>query len=706
MAVLPNTLNLNNLTVDPATGRVSFSGLGTGIDWQSAIQGIIAARQAPIDTLSNTITTNQAKIAALQDMQSRLSTLKSAISTLTGAVTVDNSSNVFAAKQTFASSSRSDGLTASVPGNLIGASVSNAAQAGTHTLEIRRVATAAKIGGGTFAAQNTALGFAGSFNVTGTNTATITVSATDTLQDIRDRVNNANSGVNATGISASIVQISGTQYTLVLTNSKTGQDIVLDTETGGVLNSLGISADGGATFLNELQTAQTARFTVDGLKDTARYESKLISSASSQLSSIASSATFPGSFDIQVGADIVTVNYVSTDTLTTLSTKINDAITLAGGGNAVFDSGTAAAVVADGSGFRLEISNGSSAAITFDDTDGLVAGLGLKNDLVIERSSNTVNDVFPGVTLTLFQAEEGTTIKLEIERNQSAVEDAIAGFVTAYNDVRQFINEQSQTDPTTGQKSANAGPLFGSSSLAAIKQTLSQILGAGVGGASTEFSVLAQIGVKFVDNSSLADPTLNDTLEIDTATLESAILNNPDEIQRLFAFSFTSSDPRIALLSFTGKTAYNAAGYKLNLTHDGSNLTGADFGGVANSATFNGNIITATSETGANGLKLIYNGTSDASNIQIDFTVGLAAQMSFALNSFLESTTGTIDSDITGLETQNTQNTTRIENLSALLSSQANILTQKFINMETALARAATLQNTLSQMFAALQPKN
>lgn len=706
MAILPNTLNLSNLTVDPTTGRVSFSGLGSGIDWKAAIEGIIASRQAPIDTLTQKISTNEAKISALQDLRTRVSTLKNAISTLKGTVTVDNTSNIFAAKETFATASRSDGLTATPPASLIGVTASNAAEAGVHTLEVRRVATAHKLGSAIVAAKNAALGYAGSFDITGNNTQTITVSATDTLQDIRDRINNANTGVNATGVSASIVQISSSEYMLVLTNSHTGQDIVLDNETGGVLNDLGISADGGTTFLNELQVAQTARFTVDGLKDADRFESKLVSSNAAQLGSISSGATFPGSFDINVGGDSVTVNYTSTDTLDTLATKINNAITAAGGGNAVFDQGVGASVVADGTGYRLVISDPNSAAITFTDTNGLVNGLGLNNDLIIERSSNTVTDVFPGLTLTLFQAEEGTTITLEVAQNQAVIETAVTGFVDAYNELRQFINEQSLTDPTTGQKSASAGALFGSTTLATIKQTLSQIVGGPVGGVSENFSVLAQLGITFVDNAAVADPTQRDTLKVDSSALETALLNSPEDFKRLFAFDFTSSDPRITLLGFTGNTAYSGAGYTLNLTHDGTALTGADFGGVGSSATVSGNTITATNATGANGLKLFYNGTGDANNIQVDFTVGLAAQMSFALDNFLETTTGTIEADVHGLEDQNTHNSDRIDTLTALLNSQSNILIQKFINMETALARAATLQTTLTTMFDALTAKN
>ena len=88
---------------------------------------------------------------------------------------------------------------------------------------------------------------------------TIDVLATDSLADLRDRINNANSGDNATGVTASIVSASETQHVLVLTADETGTDITLsDDNTTGVLSDLGISSDGGSTFLNELQQSQLA----------------------------------------------------------------------------------------------------------------------------------------------------------------------------------------------------------------------------------------------------------------------------------------------------------------------------------------------------------------------------------------------------------------------------------------------------------------
>jgi flagellar hook-associated protein 2 len=692
-------LNANNLTVDPATGRVSFGGLSSGTDWTSVVNNIIAAKHIPIDTLTQKITDNQAKVAALQSLQTKVSSLQTAVSSLRGAITVDGTGNVFKAKQTFASTTRADGLTPSAAASLIGVSVTNAAALGTHSIEVRRIATSEKVGSATFANQSSALGFSGSFAVTGNNAATITVSATDTLQDIRDRINNANTGTNATGVSANIVQVSSTQFILVLTNTTTGQALTLGSETGGILNSLGISADGGTTFNNELQKAQSARFMVDGITDPTRYESGLLSSSSTLLNTVATNATFPGSFDIKVGASTVMVNYTAADTADSLKTKINNAITAAGGGNAVFDAGTTASVMTDGSGARLVINTGNGSTVSFTDTNGLLGGLGMNNDLVITRNSNTINDVIPGVTLTLFQAEEGTKINLEIDQDQSAVKTAIQGFVTAYNDLRTYVNQQSLTDSTSGQKSSDAGPLFGSTTLATVQQNLAQIVGRGVGGVSSDFSVLAQVGITFIDNNTVSDPSKKDTLVLDENKLDTAILNNPDDVRRLFTFDFSSSDPRVSLLGFNGNTQYNSSGYKLNLTSNGTSVTSANINGVANSTTVNGNSITVNDATGASGLQLLYTGTTDASNVQLDFTVGLGAQLFFSLGNMLDTTDGLIQADIKGLQDQSTQNQTRIDSMQSLLDQQKQDLTLKFNNLETALAQAQSIKDTLTQMF-------
>jgi flagellar capping protein FliD len=59
-------------------GRVRFSGFASGIDFQSAVEGIMEARRIPVDRLETKIEENTAKIDALNTLQQRLQSLEEA----------------------------------------------------------------------------------------------------------------------------------------------------------------------------------------------------------------------------------------------------------------------------------------------------------------------------------------------------------------------------------------------------------------------------------------------------------------------------------------------------------------------------------------------------------------------------------------------------------------------------------------------------
>ena len=209
-------LNLTNSLKVDANGHVSFSGLGSGIDWQSTVDAIMAARQVPVDSLKTTVTSNTDKINALKDLTTKLQALQNSMSSLYGAVTFQNTGNIFETKQAFASSHRLDGQTPSAAGNLVGATVTNAATTGVHTIEVLRTAQSQKISSDSQASTSAALGLTNgdSFTINGT---AISVTATDTLGDLRDRINAANTGSTPTGVTASIVSVGATENYLVLT---------------------------------------------------------------------------------------------------------------------------------------------------------------------------------------------------------------------------------------------------------------------------------------------------------------------------------------------------------------------------------------------------------------------------------------------------------------------------------------------------------
>jgi flagellar hook-associated protein 2 len=245
---MATNLNFDSLVVD-RSGRASFSGLSTGIDIQAAVDGLIAARRIPIDRIEQRISDNQVKIAAFQDLRALALNLKSAADRLRGVPSFDGSGDIFEAKQAFATARRADTQAPSQAADLVGLAVTNRSQAASHTIEIQQIAAAHKLASdGIVGGLQDPLGHSGSFLING---RTIAVDSSDSLLDLRDAINAANTGADATGVTASIVSISATEQVLILTADATGTDATISVADAGgaVLQSLGV-LDGGGVLKN------------------------------------------------------------------------------------------------------------------------------------------------------------------------------------------------------------------------------------------------------------------------------------------------------------------------------------------------------------------------------------------------------------------------------------------------------------------------
>ena len=546
---MATNLNLDSLTVGQ-NGRAFFNGLGSGIDIQGAVDGLIEAKRIPIDRMEQRIADHELEMVALRDVQTLALGLRDAVAKLRGAVSFDGSSDVFEAKQVFATTSREDTQAPSQATSLIGISVTNAAQAASHALEVLQVAKAHKVASASIAGTaGAALGLAGSFEING---RAVMIDADDSLLELRDRINAANSGDGATGVTASIVSISASEQVLVLSADETGTDasILASDTAGGVLQSLGV-LDGGGAFADELQAAQNAQIRVDGLA------------------------------------------------------------------------------------------------------------------AVIERQGNTIDDVFAGVTLSLFKAEAGTTVQLDVERDLTQVKQAIVDFVGAHNELRGFLNQQALTDVPEDDETG-AGILAGTSVLSDIRSRLSAAIGAAVQGDDPILSVLAQIGITFQGAN---------TLEFDEMRLDEALLNQTDAVRELFAFGLSSSSPDVVLVGFDGTTSYTAGGYQLNVAYAGGSIVSANVGGPADgsddgSVGVQGNVLTVL-QGGAKGLKVMYTGDASASGVQLDVSVGVGAQLHAAMD-LLADDDGPIAAEINSLTGQNQLNQDRIARLEERPSASAS----------------------------------
>ncbi|RMH51333.1 MAG: flagellar hook-associated protein [Zetaproteobacteria bacterium] len=506
-----------------------------GFDVATAVDGILSVQQNEIDQLKK----KQDDITARQDLlnqfSSDLQTLRST------AMAMADSASFFSYAATLSSNN------ASVPAsNLLDVSGTDAVSAGSHTVVVNRVASALRISSsaavtdGTGAAitdPNVALNYtASTFQINGT---TISVAATDSLQDIADKINQANTGASATGVSAAVVKTTSSDYRLVLTADSTGS-------TGFTLSGAALNSGGALAGLNLGAVASDA-----AVKDAA---------TGLAVSSDTAALNLSGSFTINGTA--VTVN--AADSLSTIASTING-----------LGIGVKASVVRiNASDYRLALQGDATATtpattITLAaGTGGVLSGLNLTagsqtaaslaadaeltvDGLSITRSSNTIDDIISGVTFNLKQADPSTTLTLDINVDTSALQSNVQAFVDAYNTVMGFINDQYKFDPNTNSNGILADdPLLGT-----IQSQLAGSLLQTVPGLASDRNSLAAIGI---------EPDAQGVLSINHTLFDNFLNNSPDAIRDVFVASGTSTNNALQFLA----TGFNTPSgtYDVNIT--------------------------------------------------------------------------------------------------------------------------------------------
>ncbi|RZI42077.1 flagellar hook protein FliD [Herbaspirillum sp. HC18] len=159
--------------------------------------------------------------------------------------------------------------------------------------------------------------------------------------------------------------------------------------------------------------------------------------------------------------------------------------------------------------------------------------------IAVTKTTNSANDVIPGVNLTLSKTGGPTSVTLT--RDTTALTASINSFVKAYNDLAATLRDAGAYNATT--KSAAA--LNGDSALRAIQSQVRGILNTPVAGDTTAYTLLSQVGVSFQKDGMLS---------VDTSKLNKAIDSNFSGIAGLFSKVGKASDSLVAYSASTDKT--------------------------------------------------------------------------------------------------------------------------------------------------------
>lgn len=227
----------------------------SGIDVSGIIQQLTALKQLEVTRISDRRATVNRQLDAFSRMGSQMSELQSRANALGSIRSFD---------QFKATSSNDSAVGIRTFGNV---------SAGLFSVEVMQLAQREKLGSGENVVKdsNEALGMSGTFSINGIE---IIVAETDTLNDLRLRINNAsstdeNGKVTRTDVVASIIRAGDDDFRLVLTSNEAGaKGIELKDVSGDILQNLGF-LDNDGVKTKALVDGQDARFRINGIEMTS-----------------------------------------------------------------------------------------------------------------------------------------------------------------------------------------------------------------------------------------------------------------------------------------------------------------------------------------------------------------------------------------------------------------------------------------------------
>lgn len=386
---------------------ISSLGIGSGIDLNSLVDGLVNAERA---TAEGPLNRNQfraeTRLSALGSLKSAVGRLATALEGLAG----------FQVQRKATSSDDS----------VVTATVTADAEPGSYTIDVQQLATAQSLASSALAP------FAGMDEIVGEGSLTLTVGdetvvidiadGANTLTDVRDAINASDADVQA------VVVNNGSGYRLLLTSNVTGTAGAMTLTVGGSLDGRLASAD-----MDETVAAQDASFRINGLE---------IVASSNELDDVLPGVTLELRGDSEGGATTLTVapdKDALRSKLEALVVAYNGLVdNMSASGQRSVDGGAAGPLVGDAALRTIQTRLGGAFSETIDLT--LASGGGATdgaNDGATggaQGSAPVVGDFSNLVSIGL-QTDVNGKARLDVEKLTAALEqdeDGVASLVSAF----------------------------------------------------------------------------------------------------------------------------------------------------------------------------------------------------------------------------------------------------------------------------------
>ncbi len=234
---------------------LKLGGIVSGLDTQDIVSKLMLIEKQPMVLLENRKHEYELKKELWQEINTNLLALKTANEKLLSADDFK--------KRTVSSTDE----------NIVTATADTAAAEANYSITVTNLAQNHQIRGSKMA--DTWVSGAGTFTLSdGTYSSTISISATDDLQHVADKINEAKDNTDSSKdlkITASIID-----NTLVLSHDETGagNNVTVTDDSSGIMQTLGV-VNSSLVNLNVLQNPEDAQFTVNGMNITRSRNNSL-----------------------------------------------------------------------------------------------------------------------------------------------------------------------------------------------------------------------------------------------------------------------------------------------------------------------------------------------------------------------------------------------------------------------------------------------
>jgi len=237
------------------------------------------------------------------------------------------------------------------------------------------------------------------------------------------------------------------------------------------------------------------------------------------------------------------------------------------------DVGVIASIVNDGEGYILVLTSeetGEESSMEISVTEGAVSGLSALafnetantpgvnmtqsvaaddarmsiDGILIRRDSNDFDEVVPGVTFNALSLNVGAPATVTIAQDSGNIAERVQGFVDAYNSVKSLLDQLTDFDEDT----ETGALLMGDATLRGVRNQIQRFLSNTVTGVeSAGIRSLVDLGITTNQNAEFR-------LQLDVATLQSALTNNPKDVAAMLADQKRASDDLIRFTRFQSST--------------------------------------------------------------------------------------------------------------------------------------------------------